>query len=123
MFACIDTDGDGVTTQDELITHLTSSGYKVEAVSKIFEKLDVDGNGELSKDELRKGMVNYTPLRKAPGFGNYNAEFKDEIHADADSLFGNAPSVVEHMSTGLPLAPFLDTKREPLLFRYARHRT
>ena len=32
-------------------------------------------------------MVNYSPLRKAPGFGNYNAEFEEEIFADADALF------------------------------------
>lgn len=88
VFACIDVDGNGSISLDELVDHLTSSGYKKEAVEKIFEKLDTDKSGEISVDELRDGMVNYTPLRKAPGFGNYNEEFKDEIYVDADTLFG-----------------------------------
>ena len=87
VFACIDTDGNGAITQEELVSHLTGSGYKEEAVEKIFSKLDTNKDGALSKEELREGMVNYSPLRKAPGFGNYNAEFKEEIFADADALF------------------------------------
>ena len=35
------------------------------------------------------GFLNYTPLRKAPGFGTYNEEFKEEIYADADALFNS----------------------------------
>ena len=60
VFACIDTDGNGAITQEELISHLTSSGYKEEAVEKIFSKLDTNKDGALSKEELREGMVNYS---------------------------------------------------------------
>jgi calcium-dependent protein kinase len=67
--------------------HLTASGYKAEAVEKIFEKLDIDKSGCLSLEELIAGFTNYTPLRKAPGFGTYNEQFKELIHADADALF------------------------------------
>jgi len=87
VFSVIDKDGNGSISADELTTHLVSCGYKPEAVKKIFATLDTDGDGELSREELRAGMVNYTPLRKAPGLGNYNAEFEEEIKADADSLF------------------------------------
>jgi Ca2+-binding EF-hand superfamily protein len=38
-------------------------------------------------EELIAGFTNYTPLRKAPGFGTYNEQFKELIHADADALF------------------------------------
>ena len=38
------------------------------------QKLDVDGNGELSREELQQGMANFTPLRKAPGFGNCTSD-------------------------------------------------
>jgi len=69
------------------MSHLTASGYKAEAVEKIFEKLDIDKSGCLSLEELIAGFANYTPLRKAPGFGNYNEQFKELIHADADALF------------------------------------
>lgn len=44
-------------------------------------------DGEIGKEELRAGFRAFTPLRKAPGLGNYNEEFVSEIHADADSLF------------------------------------
>lgn len=37
VFSVIDVDGDGTITLTELTTHLTSSGYKSEAVAKIFE--------------------------------------------------------------------------------------
>jgi len=87
VFSVIDVDGNGEIDRDELVTHLTGAGYKAEAVEKIFEKLDVDASGSLSREELRAGFRNYTPLRKAPGFGNYNEEFKEEIHVDADRLF------------------------------------
>jgi len=89
VFSCIDKDGNGEITQEELTEHLTSSGYTPEAVGKIFEKLDTDKSGTLSREELKAGLRNYTPLRKAPGFGNYNEEFKTEIHADADALFNS----------------------------------
>ena len=42
VFACIDADGNGAITQEELVSHLTSSGYKAEAVEKIFLKLDTN---------------------------------------------------------------------------------
>eukprot|EP00900_Chrysochromulina_parva_P024448 jgi/Chrpa1/6637/Chrysochromulina_OHIO_Genome00014248-RA len=87
VFSVVDVDGDGTVTKEELMSHLTASGYKAEAVEKIFEKLDIDKSGCLSLEELIAGFANYTPLRKAPGFGNYNEQFKELIHADADALF------------------------------------
>jgi len=87
VFAVIDVDGDGTVTLDEITEHLIKSGYKPEAISKIFEKLDTDQSGSISQEELRAGFVNYSPLRKAPGFGNYNDQFKEKIHVDADALF------------------------------------
>jgi len=87
VFSVIDVDGNGSISADELTDHLVDCGYKSEAVKKIFSTLDTDGDGALSRDELRAGMVSYTPLRKAPGLGNYNEEYKEEIQTDADALF------------------------------------
>ena len=48
VFSVIDVDGNGAISEQELVTHLVSAGYKAEAVSKIFEKLDTDKSGELN---------------------------------------------------------------------------
>lgn len=87
IFAVIDVNGDGSISRSELVTHLTSAGYTEDAVNNIFDKLDTNQDGALSVEELAEGMTKYTPLRTAPGLGAYNAEFIDEIHADADALY------------------------------------
>jgi hypothetical protein len=60
--------------------HLLKSGYNEVAVEKVFAKLDIDGDGEITPEELRQGFLQYTPLRSAPGLGAYNSQFVDEIH-------------------------------------------
>ena len=54
VFACIDVDGNGSISLDELVDHLTSSGYKKEAVEKIFEKLDTDAKRACALDVVVK---------------------------------------------------------------------
>merc|ERR1719440_527135 len=87
VFSVIDVNGDGSVSMDELTSHLMKSGYNEAAVQKVFEKLDTDKDGELSKEELRAGFLQYSPLREAPGLGSYNSRFVLEIHEDADALF------------------------------------
>merc|ERR1712106_828976 len=55
----------------------------------VFAKLDTDGDGEITPEELRQGFLQYTPLRSAPGLGAYNSQFVEEIHEDADTLFNS----------------------------------
>ena len=107
MFAVIDENGDGSISLPELkyttrlepqtsrlqtglpLTraslaldrkHLLKSGYNEMAVEKVFAKLDTDGDGEITPEELRQGFLQYTPLRSAPGLGAYNSQFVEEIH-------------------------------------------
>jgi len=87
VFTVIDENGDGSISRAELLAHLTKSGYTEKAADLIFDKLDTDKSEEISKEELRAGFLQYTPLREAPGLGRYNAEFINEIHTDADALF------------------------------------
>merc|ERR1719486_1759785 len=87
VFAVIDVNGDGEISRDELVAHLTGAGYTEAAVNLILDKLDTNQDASLSQDELRKGFLEYTPLREAPGLGSYNEKFVKEIHHDADSLF------------------------------------
>jgi len=89
IFSVIDNDGNGEISLDELTSHLTKSGYEETVVTKIFAKMDVNNDGCISGEEFRTGMVQFAPLRSAPGLGNYNADFVHEIQADADALFRN----------------------------------
>lgn len=89
VFSVIDIDGDGSISLDELTNHLKTSGYADDAIAKIFARLDVNNDGSISKEEFRDGLIAFSPLRSAPGLGNYNSQFVDEIHADADRLFSS----------------------------------
>jgi len=87
VFTILDVNGDGSITLAELQAHLAKAGYSQAAIDVVFKKLDSDADGAISRDELRAGFLKYTPLREAPGLGAYNADFVNEIHADADALF------------------------------------
>merc|ERR1712228_926897 len=87
VFSIIDKDGNGMIEREELRDHLSKAGYAMKAVDMIFDKLDTNADGMISREELRVGFLKYTPLREAPGLGNYNAKFVEEIHEDADRLF------------------------------------
>ena len=83
-FAIIDVDGGGTLSRSEFTNHLSVSGYNTETIDKIFNKMDVNKDEEISREEFRNGMVMLAALQSAPGLGNYNAEFAKEIMEDAD---------------------------------------
>ena len=83
-FAIIDVDGGGTLSRAEFTNHLSVSGYNTETIDKIFNKMDVNKDEEISREEFRNGMVLLAALQSAPGLGNYNAEFAKEIMEDAD---------------------------------------
>lgn len=89
IFSVIDNNGDGSISLEELTNHMKQAGYADDAVSKIFRKLDINNDGGVSQEEFRAGLVQYSPLRSAPGLGDYNKEFVKEINADADYLFSS----------------------------------
>jgi Ca2+-binding EF-hand superfamily protein len=89
IFSVIDIDGDDTITLEELSNHMTKSGYADDVVEKIFSKFDINKDGGVSRDEFRAGLLQFSPLRSAPGLGNYNSQFVKEIHADADFCFRN----------------------------------
>jgi Ca2+-binding EF-hand superfamily protein len=89
-FAIIDVDGGGSLSRAEFAKHLSVSGYNEETIDKIFAKMDVNKDDEISKQEFRDGMVMLTALQSAPGLGSYNTEFVTEICEDADQVFQGA---------------------------------
>jgi len=87
VFSIIDVDGNGFISRKEMVGHLSKSGYTTEVINKIFAKLDVNADNEVSLSEFKEGLKLMGALRSAPGLGNYNSEFVKEIHEDADALF------------------------------------
>ena len=87
IFSIIDKDGNGYLTLDELTSHLKPAGYTEQVINTIFTKMDMNKDGQISRQEFQGGMVMFAALQSAPGLGNYNAQFTDEIHEDADQVF------------------------------------
>lgn len=59
IFTLIDTDGSGSIDLDELMDHLlfsSSSDYSREEIKKLFTKMDLDQNNEISREEFRIAM-------------------------------------------------------------------
>lgn len=90
IFNIIDVDGNGFISRKELIDHLLDAGYTEDVTKRIFNKMDTNNDGEISKEEFQKGLVLFAALRSAPGLGNFNSEFEKEIYEDADQLFQSA---------------------------------
>lgn len=90
IFAIIDTDGSGEISREEMSNHMSQSGYTQEVIDKIFNKMDTNKDDVISKEEFRRGFVVIAALRSAPGLGNFNAEFVNEIYEDADHVFDSA---------------------------------
>jgi len=56
-FAVIDVDGGGTLSKSEFTNHLSVSGYNIDTIDKIFNKMDVNKDEEISREEFRDGMV------------------------------------------------------------------
>jgi Ca2+-binding EF-hand superfamily protein len=87
IFSIIDKDGNGYIDLDELMNHLKPVGYTEKVINNIFDKMDTNDGGKISRHEFQGGMVLFAALQSAPGLGNYNAEFVKEIHEDSDQVF------------------------------------
>ena len=56
---------DGVITSEELGLYMGKLGFSAEAVSHVFEQLDIDSDGGLSRDEVADVFLKYSALRLA----------------------------------------------------------
>jgi len=69
LFESIDSDGNGKIDRIEFAEHLSKTGYSRETIARIFDVLDVNVTGTISRDELRRAFAcyEYSALRLALG--------------------------------------------------------
>ena len=94
MFAKVDTDSSGGVDKAELQTMLSDIREKTGVsiggnADETFSKMDSDGNGQLSSDELSQGMQSLMPppstMDFAQGRGGASGEKSDDLFAKVDS--------------------------------------
>lgn len=69
LFDQIRRQGESTFRQAELLAHLAGSAYSEKAVCNIFEAIDADRNGQISREELTGSLTRYSALRLALGIG------------------------------------------------------
>jgi len=75
IFDCVDKNGDGEITQEELKAHLVDEmGYTKEYTEYLFESIDTDSNGSISREELRFAFYNFEALSMYMTFGMGGAD-------------------------------------------------
>lgn len=84
VFSMLDDNGDGAITRAEMSATLLKSAYSEERIEKVFGKIDINGDDEISLEEWRTAYVKYPTLRTAPGLGG---ALKDKLIADANAAF------------------------------------
>jgi len=90
IFSLLDIDGNASVSMEEISDHLSVAGYEQKVIKNIFDKMDVNKDNVISKEEFRDGMVLIEALQTAPGLGKYNAQYVKEIYEDADQVFQSA---------------------------------
>mmetsp|Transcript_15769 Transcript_15769/g.32591 ORF Transcript_15769/g.32591 Transcript_15769/m.32591 type:complete len:282 (-) Transcript_15769:119-964(-) len=70
IFDCVDKNGDGEITLEELKEHLVDEmGYTKEYTEYLYESIDTDSNGSISREELRFAFYNFEALSMYMTFG------------------------------------------------------
>jgi len=67
LFNSIDTDNSGEISREEFTAYIVASGYTADAAESIFDVLDDDADGTISRDELHQGYISYSTLRTMLG--------------------------------------------------------
>ena len=90
VFACLDTDGNGVVSKDEMCAHLIKAGYAASDAESWFAESASDG--VITPEALRSAFLNYPELRSTPGLGSteFDGEIPEAVRMDATNFIFDA---------------------------------
>ena len=111
VFAMLDGDGNGTVSINELVAKLQLVGEPLAAAVLLFDTLDVDRDGRITRDELKEGMIE-------AGVGNPAAaklravvrEYEDSSRHATEAALAAAPV---QPSTAAPSVPAAPPRRSP----------
>ena len=69
-----------------MASHLLLARYTENSIEQMFDVLDVDSDGMLSRVELREAFVRYPPLRNAPAMGSESKSKRNDLHLEAETV-------------------------------------
>ena len=58
-FDRLDTDHSGTLSTEELSSHLEKQGIDPKSIAAIIKKMDIDGSGDINKEEFQKGFLHF----------------------------------------------------------------
>lgn len=94
MFDLADTSGDGMISQEEFEYYMEKhTNHDSDMIRECFYMIDVDGNGDISRDEVRNAFLKKRREVKGGSVTSEKKKFEEELTAvsrDADMLFDRA---------------------------------
>eukprot|EP00581_Thalassiosira_minuscula_P012352 CAMPEP_0183721112 /NCGR_PEP_ID=MMETSP0737-20130205/13512_1 /TAXON_ID=385413 /ORGANISM="Thalassiosira miniscula, Strain CCMP1093" /LENGTH=526 /DNA_ID=CAMNT_0025951083 /DNA_START=365 /DNA_END=1942 /DNA_ORIENTATION=- len=94
MFDLADTSGDGLISQEEFEFYMTKhTNHDSKMIRECFFMIDVDGNGDITRDEVRNAFLKKRRELKGGEASEQSKNFEDEllkVSRDADALFDQA---------------------------------
>ena len=83
----MDRNGNEIVSKEELAAHLLLARYTEDSIEALFDLIDVNGDGKLTRDELRDAFVRHPSLRSAPAMGTLSKQKRSAVFEEADETF------------------------------------
>ena len=87
LFNVVDRNGDEFISKEELASHLLLARYSEDSVEALFDLIDIDMDGSVSRAELRDAFVKHPSLRGSPAMGVLSKSKRAAVHEEADETF------------------------------------